>query len=65
MVGLLQYLKAALRVGEFFGSPNIVSLDWGILANWSCVRMMQSQLLFLILENTSLRLAGVKSSLPG
>lgn len=33
--------------------------------NWSCVRMMQSQLLFLMSWNIPTRFSGVKSSLPG
>lgn len=39
--------------------------DWGIFPNWSCVRMIQSQLLFLMSWNIPTRFSGVKSSLPG
>ena len=42
-----------------------ISGDWGIFPNWSCVRMMQSQLLFLMSWNIPTRFSGVKSSLPG
>lgn len=37
----------------------------GYFPNWSCVRMIQSQLLFLMSWNIPTRFSGVKSSLPG
>jgi len=39
--------------------------DCGSLPNWSCVRMTQSQLLFLMSLKMRTRFSGVKSSLPG
>lgn len=61
------HLPAAVAMVEFSNTSRLRSTsasssekisimvisDCGIFANWSCVRMMQSQLLFLILANTS------------
>ena len=53
-----QRLEPMSVVGNIKASSSVnisimVSSDCGILANWSCVSMMQSQLLFMIFEKTS------------
>ena len=64
--GLFQHLKAVLRVGEFFGENVYHDLfRLGYFAELVVCQDDAIPVVFLILENISLRLAEVKSSLPG